>query len=319
MHKNYLKKVITVCLSMTLSIGAYSSTALAKSKDLKVTEKRYTIGDIKLNARIEGKGKASVVFESGYGDGILTTDGSTDGSALENWGKIQPIIAKYAKTLTYDRAGIGKSDDTVNRPDLNKNDEDTLLNGGLIPYNSSIYNYGHGKTAIDKARNLHSLLKASKVKAPYILVSHSIGSLDVLEFAKLYPKEVAGIVMVEPSNKNIVGDAINWAKQYQPSLVDLFKNQFSKTDGTLDEILLSELQAKNSGDVLRNIPLTILMAADSGQGPEYNEMRARHGQEWLASSNYSKLTFVPNTTHYIHLLQPQYVLDAIEEMLKNHK
>jgi len=46
---------------------------------------------------------------------------------------------------------------------------------------------------------LHQLLIDSGQKAPYILVGHSIASLEVLRFAQLYPDEVKGVVLIDGS------------------------------------------------------------------------------------------------------------------------
>ncbi|MNC77451.1 hypothetical protein D3C75_1294100 [compost metagenome] len=39
-------------------------------------------------------------------------------------------------------------------------------------------------------------------------------------------------------------------------------------------------------------------------------------RDWLTWSDYSKLIFVPDTSHYIMKDQPQYVVNAIKNMLK---
>jgi len=50
------------------------------------------------------------------------------------------------------------------------------------------------------AMELHALLKASKVNPPYILVGHSLGGLYQYAFARLYPAEVAGLVLLDPTH-----------------------------------------------------------------------------------------------------------------------
>jgi pimeloyl-ACP methyl ester carboxylesterase len=315
MKKNVLKNFISTLLVSTLMLGSFSSNAYAKSHN-KDFEGKVSIGDFGLYTKIVGEGKVSVVFDSGYGDGINTGEDATKG-----WGEIQQEISKYARTVTYDRAGLGKSDDTGNREPLNEIDRQLLLNNDFaaVPYDKSIFKKGTGKTAIDKARNLHALLKAKHVKAPYLLVAHSIGSLDVVEFTKLYPKEVAGIIMVDCSGKTVMGDMLNFINSYMPEMKDMFLGQFGKADGTIDEVLQSEQQVYQAGDVLRNVPLTYLSAVDEGMGPIYQEVVNAEQEEWLRSSNYSKRIPVPNCGHYVYLDQPQYVIDAIKDMINTIK
>ncbi len=49
---------------------------------------------------------------------------------------------------------------------------------------------------------LERLLKAAKVQGPYVLVGHSMGSFNVRLFAYLHPRQVAGVVLVDPSADN---------------------------------------------------------------------------------------------------------------------
>ena len=314
MRQNVSKKFISTLLVVTLMLGLSVNTyAKDHNNDF---EGKVSIGDFGLYTKILGKGKVSVVFNSGYGDGINTGNDETKG-----WGEIQQEISKYARTVTYDRAGLGKSDDTGNREPLNEIDRLLLLNNDFaaVPYDKSIFKKGNGKTAIDKARNLHALLKAKDVKAPYLLVAHSIGSLDVVEFTKLYPKEVAGIIMVDCSGKTVMGDMLNFINSYLPEMKEPFLGQFSNADGTMDEVLQSELQVYQAGDVLRNVPLTYLSAEDEGMGPIYQAVVNAEQEDWLKSSDYSKRIVVPNSGHYVYLDQPQYVINAIKDMLDSIK
>lgn len=67
---------------------------------------------------------------------------------------------------------------------------------------------GHGlvpatKVARDPctiAREQRELLRAVKIPPPYILVGHSLGGLYQYVFAKLYPDEVVGIVLLDPTH-----------------------------------------------------------------------------------------------------------------------
>jgi len=45
------------------------------------------------------------------------------------------------------------------------------------------------------------LLKAKSIAPPYILVGHSAGGLFVRVFAHLYPREIAGLVLVDPATE----------------------------------------------------------------------------------------------------------------------
>ena len=235
---------------------------------------------------------------------------------LKLGGAVQAEIAKKAKTVAYDRTGVGLSDAGQNRPSLSDADINTAINGGNIPFDISIFNKGTGKTAVDRARDLHALLEKTKVKAPYILVVHSIAMFNAVEFAKIYPKDVAGIVSLDGTWDSATKDAVAWAKAEMPEMIDVFLGSFTPADGTLSEELQSELQVRNAGDVLRNIPLTILHPIDEGMGQSYQKMTNEKIAEWTKWSKYSKEIFVPNTSHYIMKDNPQYVINAVNDMIK---
>ncbi|WP_374009170.1 alpha/beta fold hydrolase [Leifsonia sp. LS-T14] len=83
-------------------------------------------------------------------------------------GRISAAVARDTRICTYDRAGRGWSDDVATPP-----------SGKQI--------------AVD----LHTALHRSGERGPYVLGGHSFGGLYVRSFAKLYPKEVAGMVLVD--------------------------------------------------------------------------------------------------------------------------
>jgi pimeloyl-ACP methyl ester carboxylesterase len=53
------------------------------------------------------------------------------------------------------------------------------------------------RTAADVANELHSLLAAAGVPGPYIMVSHSFGGLFSLAYARAYPGQVTGLVLID--------------------------------------------------------------------------------------------------------------------------
>jgi len=54
------------------------------------------------------------------------------------------------------------------------------------------------RTAQDVVDDLHALLAAAKVLGPYVLVGHDAGGLFVRLYARTYPDQVAGVVVLDP-------------------------------------------------------------------------------------------------------------------------
>ena len=105
----------------------------------------------------------SVVLESGFGGWSI------------DWRSVQPQIARFARVCSYDRSGFGWSD-----------------RGPAA-----------ATTRSGRARELHTLLRRAGVRGPHVLVGHSLGGFFVREFARLYPKDVAGLVFVDSSHEEM--------------------------------------------------------------------------------------------------------------------
>lgn len=100
-----------------------------------------------------------VVFDPGLGD------------TADEWAHIQRAVAAFMSAVAYDRAGLGRSMPPSERE---------------LP-----------RTSGRMADELYSLLYGAGVPSPYVLVGHSLGGLNVQLFAARYPKEVAGMVLVD--------------------------------------------------------------------------------------------------------------------------
>jgi pimeloyl-ACP methyl ester carboxylesterase len=90
------------------------------------------------------------------------------GGSAASMGLIAPAVARDSRVCVYDRAGRGWSDFAASPPD-----------GAQI------------------ATDLHRLLARAHVPGPYVLAGHSFGGLYVRIYAAKYPREVAGLVLID--------------------------------------------------------------------------------------------------------------------------
>ena len=240
-----------------------------------------------------GTGDITIVFDTGYGDCFTSSDGA---QCDDIWNGVQDEVAKYTHTIAYERAGMGKSENTGNYPNELTDDEKTAaLNGGVVKYNADDFD-GRYKTARDKAINLHNLLKSSNADAPYIFVIHSISSFTMIEYAKLYPQEIAGIVMIDGTTLHNFEIYNKYLSSLGANFLDALNGMCSDpADGSASEILISTQQAKDVDDL-------------------------------LSHTNYSTKTIVNNSSHYVHHDQKELVVNKIldmknecEDRIKNNK
>ena len=113
-----------------------------------------------------GRGKLHVV-EAGSGPAVIF-DAGISASSL-SWLNVAPRVARFARAVSYDRSGLAWSDRT------------------------------HAPvSARSLAAELHALLERASVAPPYVLVAHSYGTFVVRAFADQFPRDVAGLVLVDP-------------------------------------------------------------------------------------------------------------------------
>ncbi len=117
---------------------------------------------------VEVEGCRLHLDSAGEGGPAVVLEAGLGASSL-SWCLVQPVVAQFTRVCSYDRPGAGWSDPLAEIP-----------------------------TAERTVERLRALLRAAGVPPPYILAGHSAGSLTVRLFARKYPREVAGLVLVDP-------------------------------------------------------------------------------------------------------------------------
>jgi pimeloyl-ACP methyl ester carboxylesterase len=95
------------------------------------------------------------------------------GGASMAWAWVHPRVAERATVVAYDRAGLGWSDPSP-----------------------------HGPGAEQVVRDLREALALRGLSGPYVLVGHSLGGHYVRAFAAAHPRDVVGLVLVDPSHED---------------------------------------------------------------------------------------------------------------------
>jgi pimeloyl-ACP methyl ester carboxylesterase len=110
----------------------------------------------RLNLQIMGEGGPTVVLAAGFLGVTL------------DWGRVQPFAARFARTVSFDTAGLGFSDP------------------GPLP-----------RTTDAIVDDLRAGLRAAGFEPPYVLVGHSAGGLRLRRYAERFPEDAAGLVLVD--------------------------------------------------------------------------------------------------------------------------
>jgi pimeloyl-ACP methyl ester carboxylesterase len=118
---------------------------------------------------VEVAGRRVHVWLAGNGVPTVVVVPALGSLGLE-WARVQRSLVPEIAVVLYDRAGLGWSDP------------------GPWP-----------RSAGRIADELHQLLQAAGILAPYLLVGHSLGGLVVRLYAARHPDGVAGMVVVDPT------------------------------------------------------------------------------------------------------------------------
>lgn len=261
---------------------------------------RVTVGGRQVYLECHGSGRPTVVMQSGYGNG-----GDIWSAATAHPPAVAPGLATTNRVCVYDRPGTVLSVDAAGTP-LSSSQP---ARSDQVPM---------PRTATAVVTELHDVLGTAGVRGPYLLVGHSLGGLFAVLYARTYPDQVAGMVLVDatppafatllpPSSRNLLKASLK-----APSLIPGYS--FEGYD--LDEILGSI----DAAPAWRPIPSTLLFAgqvqqvSDPASQQLLKDAAAVQDQaraQFAASMPGATTKLVPDASHYIHVERPDAVIEAV--------
>jgi pimeloyl-ACP methyl ester carboxylesterase len=256
-------------------------------------------GGRKIYLECQGEGSPTVVLVSGKGNRSDTWSTPTPNMPGP---PVLPEVAKFTRVCAYDRPGtIGALADEPSRSD---------------PVPEPV-------TAAASAADLHALLTAADVPGPYVLVGHSMGGIIARLVAGEHGDEVAGLVLEDALSENVY----NGLTDDQRAVLE------KMNDGPENYDMLKTFEQIRAAQPVRPMPVVVLTAGmpqltpeviASGQlPPEVTQAfaDALWASQMTAQDNLAGLLpggrhiKVGNSTHYIHIDQPQMVIDAIRDVV----
>jgi pimeloyl-ACP methyl ester carboxylesterase len=117
-------------------------------------------------------GRQLNIYCEGVGAPTVVLEAGLGGFAFD-WRAIQGKVAAHTQVCAYDRAGMGRS-----------------------PAGP------HPRDTRAQVADLEALLPAAGLHGPFVLVGHSMGGYNVRLFASRHMRDVAGMVLVDPSVEN---------------------------------------------------------------------------------------------------------------------
>ena len=243
-------------------------------------------------------GRRLALTAAGVGSPVVVLDAG-QGCAGAEWGHVVEAIAPLTRVVSYDRAGLGASDPAP-----------------------------PPRSTRDMVADLHALLATAATPPPYVLVGHSIGGLAARLYAHRYPRELAGLVLVDathpdqwerwmedvPPAETGEHEMLTWMRQ-RP-----WDDPAQNPEGFDVRASIAQARAVTS---LGNLPLIVLMAASPRQYADVPSPLAAHmarvkpelHRDLLRLSTNSRLVIAERSGHFIHKDQPALVIDTIRHMV----
>ena len=231
-----------------------------------------------------------------------------------DWGLVQPNVGKFAKVCTYDVSGTAWSDP-----------------GPVLSCQA-------------RTSEVHRLLTNAKIEGPYVLVGLSVGAMVARLYTTLYPREVAGMVVIDHAFIDVGGDPGHDLPS--PSFAGLDSppvlihqtpiiltvedtSDFTKlpesiqklhrwaeslkpalpTVETAEDCLAQLNGTRRAAQPLGNMPLAVISTGNDL--PNYKKLQT----ELLALSSRSRQFMAKNSFHSVEIDQPEVVVDAIRQVV----
>ena len=209
------------------------------------------------------------------------------GAGIASWTTVQKDVATFAQTVSYDRAGLGQSEP------------------GPKP-----------RSAKTIAAELKAALQKAGVKPPYVLVGHSFGGVYVRVFADMYPKDVIGMVLIDPSQETFN----DWTKTNLRDLRQEEEGRIAKaSEGVRSEweSLEASYGQARAAKISPGIQVTLISAVqDEGMPAEARKMWIQKHKEWIASVPGGKHIIAEKSGHLVQAQEPALVIEAIRQIGK---
>ena len=272
---------------------------IINAQDKSVKENDVTINSHNMHYYSIGSGSPTIILETGIGE------------TYRDWLPFLNKITDKVQIFCYDRAGYGQS------------------GIGTLPRDS--------KT---EAEELKALLKTAGIKGPYILLGHSLGALNLQLFASQNPKDVAGILLLDPPPLDwILGKGFPEMTKLAEQATENFKSLYEKMKtsnyaGDKQQANFFLTLSSEHGEMFSksgkqaeaiksfgDIPLIVI--ASGKANPQMGQNAEKFQKFWndqckklSLRSKKGKYLLAAESSHHIHVDNPEIVLNALNELLK---
>ena len=301
--------IIFVVLILFLggTFGFHQLSLQKESKLLMPIGKKVVVNGHQMNVYIKGEGSETIVFLSGAGIA----------SPILDFKNLTDSLSKKYKVVVVERAGYGFSEDSDQSRDV--------------------------MTVFSETRQA---LSQAEVSGPYVIVSHSMASLESLAWQEKYPNEVRALIGLDwalpASYKDLKEHPTLMTLAYWTSKIGLlryFPESFYIKNPTLTETerqqykLLaykqlmslamlheSRLAKENAKKVPSSInpKIPALLLVSNGEGTTFSQSEWQRYAERFASDQSNVQVDYMDAPHDLYHYQSNAIVSRIKEFLENN-
>ena len=300
-----------VCGFLLLFLGAtfvfHQFSLQNESKLLTPIGKEVTVNGHQMNVYIKGEGSETIVFLSGAGIA----------SPILDFKNLSDSLSKKYKVVVVERAGYGFSQDS-----------------------------DHSRDVMEVLSETRQALAQAHVSGPYVIISHSMASLESLAWQEKYPNEVKALIGLDwalPESYEDLKDnqalltVAYWSSKigllrYFPeslyiknqTLIESERKQYKLLayKQLMSQAMLHEsrLAKENAKKVPSNInpKIPALLMVSNGDGTSFSQSEWQRYAERFASDQSNVQVVYMDAPHDLYHYQSDAIVSRIKEFLENN-
>ncbi|MFS9037487.1 alpha/beta hydrolase [Streptococcus timonensis] len=307
-----LKKSALVLLSFLIFflVGTFIFHRISLEKEqasLTPMGKTVLVNGHKINVYVEGDGPETIVFLSGAGIA----------SPILDFKNVSDSLSKKYKVVIVERAGYGYSEDSNQSRDV-----------------------------MEVLSETRQALSQANISGPFIILSHSMASLESLVWQEKYPDEVKALIGLDwalPSSYEDLKDnqvlltVAYWSSKIgllryfpdsfyikNPTLTESERQQYKllaykqlMSQAMLNESNLVKENAKKVGNSI-NPKIPALLLVSNGQGTSFSQLEWKNYAERFASGHSNVKVVYMDAPHELYNYQSDTIVSHIKEFLENN-
>ena len=307
-----LKKPAHVFLSFLvfflIATFFYHRISLQKENEfLTLIGQKVEVNGHQMNVYVQGEGSETIVFLSGAGIA----------SPILDFKNLTDSLSKKYKIVVVERAGYGFSDDSNQSRDV-----------------------------MEVLSETRQALSQANVTGPFIILSHSMASLESLAWQEKYPAEVKALVGLDwalPASYEDLKDnqalltVAYWSSKIgllryfpesfyikNPTLTETERQQYKLLayKQLMSQAMLHEsrLTKENAKKVPSNInpEIPTLLLVSNGESTTYSQSEWQHYAETFASGQSNVQVIYMDAPHDLYHYQSDAIVSRIKEFLENN-